>query len=143
MSTTTNQASSKLQHIRLQDMPVEHLNPLMDRQFVAGERTMLARIILRKGSIVPQHSHDNEQITYVLEGALKFVIEGKELIVRGGKFLSSHPTCRTAPRHWRIPLISIFFVRLARTGSVERMHIYASNAPRVRQYVSVTVAIES
>ena len=87
MSTTTNQASSKLQHIRLQDMPVEHLNPLMDRQLVAGERTMLARIILRKGSIVPQHSHDNEQITYVLEGALKFVIEGKELIVRGGEIL--------------------------------------------------------
>ena len=87
MSTTTNQASSKLQHIRLQDMPVEHLNPLMDRQFVAGERSMLARIILRKGSIVPQHSHDNEQITYVLEGALKFVIEGKELIVRGGEIL--------------------------------------------------------
>ena len=87
MSTTTNHASSKLQHIRLQDMPVEHLNPLMDRQFVAGERSMLARIILRKGSIVPQHSHDNEQITYVLEGALKFVIEGKELIVRGGEIL--------------------------------------------------------
>ena len=87
MSTTTNQASSKLQHIRLQDMPVEHLNPLIDRQFVAGERSMLARIILRKGSIVPQHSHENEQIAYVLEGALKFVIEGKELIVRGGEIL--------------------------------------------------------
>jgi quercetin dioxygenase-like cupin family protein len=87
MNTNTDQASSRLQHIRLQDMPVEHLNPLIDRQFVAGERSMLARIILRKGSIVPQHSHDNEQITYVLEGALKFVIEGKELIVRSGEIL--------------------------------------------------------
>jgi quercetin dioxygenase-like cupin family protein len=87
MSTTTEQTSSKLQHIRLQDMSVEHLNPLIDRQFVTGERSMLARIILRKGSIVPTHSHDNEQITYVLEGALKFVIEGKELIVRGGEIL--------------------------------------------------------
>jgi quercetin dioxygenase-like cupin family protein len=87
MSTSTDQTSSKLQHIRLQDMPVEHLNPLIDRQFVAGERSMLARIILHKGSIVPQHSHDNEQITYVLEGALKFVIEGKELIVRSGEIL--------------------------------------------------------
>jgi unsaturated pyranuronate lyase len=87
MSTTTDQASSKLQHIQLQDMPVEHLNPLIDRQFVAGERSMLARIILRKGSIVPQHSHDNEQITYVLDGALKFVIEGRELIVRSGEIL--------------------------------------------------------
>ena len=88
MSTTTDQASSKLQHVRLQDMPVEHLNPLIDRQFVAGERSMLARIILRKGSIVPQHSHDNEQITYVLDGVLKFIIEGKELIVRSGEILA-------------------------------------------------------
>ena len=87
MSTTTEQASSKLQHIRLQDMPVEHLNPLIDRQFVAGDRSMLARIILRKGSIVPLHSHDNEQITYVLDGALKFNIEGRELIVRSGEIL--------------------------------------------------------
>jgi quercetin dioxygenase-like cupin family protein len=87
MSATTEQTGSKLQHIRLKDMPVEYLNPLIDRQFVAGERSMLARIILRKGSIVPQHSHDNEQITYVLEGALKFIIQGKELIVRGGEIL--------------------------------------------------------
>lgn len=87
MSTITDRASSKLQHIRLQDMPVEHLNPLIDRQFVAGERSMLARIILRKGSIVPQHSHDNEQITYVLEGTLKFFIDGRELIVRSGEIL--------------------------------------------------------
>jgi quercetin dioxygenase-like cupin family protein len=87
MSTTTDQASSKLQHIRLQDMPVENLNPLIDRQFVVGERSMLARIILRKGSIVPLHSHDNEQISYIMEGALKFVIEGRELILRGGEIL--------------------------------------------------------
>jgi quercetin dioxygenase-like cupin family protein len=87
MSTTTEQTNSKLQHIRLQDMPVEHLNPLIDRQFVAGERSMLARIILRKGSIVPMHSHDNEQITYVLEGVLKFNIQNKEIIVRGGEIL--------------------------------------------------------
>jgi quercetin dioxygenase-like cupin family protein len=87
MSTATDQASSKLQHVRLQDMPVEHLNPLIDRQFVAGDRSMLARIILRKGSIVPLHSHDNEQITYILEGALKFAIEGKDLIVRSGEIL--------------------------------------------------------
>jgi quercetin dioxygenase-like cupin family protein len=87
MSTTTEQANSKLQHIRLQDMPVEHLNPLIDRQFVAGDRSMLARIILRKGSIVPLHSHDNEQITYVLNGALKFVIEGRELVVHSGEIL--------------------------------------------------------
>lgn len=48
---------------------------------------MLARIILRAGCIVPLHSHDNEQITYVLEGALKFQIQDQEIIVRGGEVL--------------------------------------------------------
>ncbi|MHB1958496.1 MAG: cupin domain-containing protein [Acidobacteriaceae bacterium] len=91
MSTPTEQKGQKLQHVRLNDMPVEHLNPLIDRQFVAGERTMLARIILRKGSIVPLHSHENEQITYVLDGALKFVVQGKELIVRSGEILVIPP----------------------------------------------------
>jgi quercetin dioxygenase-like cupin family protein len=91
MSTPTEQKSQKFQHVRLNDMPVEHLNPLIDRQFVAGDRTMLARIILRKGSIVPLHSHENEQIAYVLDGALKFVIQGKELIVRSGEILVIPP----------------------------------------------------
>jgi quercetin dioxygenase-like cupin family protein len=76
-----------LQYIRLKDLAVEEVNPLLDRQIVSGERSMLARIILRKGCIVPQHSHDNEQITYVLEGALKFVIEDREIVVGAGEVL--------------------------------------------------------
>lgn len=87
MSTPTESTSLKLQHIRLKDIPVEKLNPLLDRQFVAGEKSMLARLILRRGSIVPLHSHENEQVTYVLEGALKFVIQDKEIVVRGGEVL--------------------------------------------------------
>jgi quercetin dioxygenase-like cupin family protein len=67
-------------------MPVEQLNPLIDRQMVYGERSMLARIILRKGAIVPRHSHDNEQITYILEGALRFTLGEEEVItVRAGE----------------------------------------------------------
>jgi unsaturated pyranuronate lyase len=87
MSTPTEPTSSKLQHIRLKETSVEKLNPLLDRQFVAGEKSMLARLILRRGCIVPLHSHENEQITYVLEGALKFVIQGREIVVRGGEVL--------------------------------------------------------
>jgi quercetin dioxygenase-like cupin family protein len=87
MSTPAELKTSKLQHIRLSDIPVEHLNPLIDRQFVFGERSMLARIILRKGSIVPLHSHENEQITYILEGTLKFIVQDKEIIVRAGEVL--------------------------------------------------------
>jgi len=48
---------------------------------------MLARLRLRKGCIVPLHSHENEQITYILEGALKFSLQGKEVVVRAGEIL--------------------------------------------------------
>ena len=87
MSTAEKENSSNVQHVRLADMPTEHLNPLLDRQFVAGEKSMLARLILRAGCVVPLHSHENEQITYILEGALKFSVQGKEVIVRAGEIL--------------------------------------------------------
>jgi quercetin dioxygenase-like cupin family protein len=86
-STETAHNAPAFQYVCLKDFPVEHVNPLFDRQLVHGERSMLARIILRAGCIVPLHSHDNEQITYVLEGALKFQIQGSEIIVRGGEVL--------------------------------------------------------
>jgi quercetin dioxygenase-like cupin family protein len=89
-SETTHDAPA-LRYVRLQDIPVEHLNPLLDRQIVSGERSMLARIILRAGCVVPLHSHDNEQITYVLEGALKFFIQEREVIVRAGEILVIPP----------------------------------------------------
>jgi quercetin dioxygenase-like cupin family protein len=76
-----------LQHIRFEDMSVERLNPLLDRQFVTGDRSMLARLVLRTGCVVPLHSHENEQITYILEGALKFIIDSKEYVVRAGEVL--------------------------------------------------------
>ena len=76
-----------LKHIAWKDVELEHLNPLFDRQMVTGEKLMLARILLKKGSIVPEHSHENEQLTYILEGALKFWIDGKEIVVRGGEVL--------------------------------------------------------
>jgi quercetin dioxygenase-like cupin family protein len=84
---STSESTGKLQYVRLADHLVETVNPLLDRQLVTGDRTMLARIILRKGCIVPTHSHDNEQITYVLDGALKFDIDGREIVVSSGEVL--------------------------------------------------------
>lgn len=79
---------SKLQYTGFDTIPVEHLNPLIDRQFVYGERGMLARIILRKGAVVPEHHHENEQITYVLEGALRFTMgDGRVITVGAGQVL--------------------------------------------------------
>jgi len=76
-----------LKHIRWQDVELEKLNPLLDRQLVVGKDLMLARVLLRKGCIVPLHSHANEQVTYILEGALKFWIDDKEIVVHAGEVL--------------------------------------------------------
>lgn len=87
MNANAEQAIPGLQRIRFDDSPMERLNPFIDRQMAHGERAMLARIILRKGAQVPEHSHENEQITYLLSGALRFVVQGREMIVRGGEVL--------------------------------------------------------
>jgi len=60
----------------------EHLNPLIDREMIVGDQIMLARVYIQKGGHVPLHHHHNEQVTYILEGALKFSIDGKEIVVR-------------------------------------------------------------
>jgi quercetin dioxygenase-like cupin family protein len=52
---------------------------------------MLARVLLKKGCVVPEHSHPNEQITFILEGALKFWIDGKEIVVKSGEVLTIPP----------------------------------------------------
>jgi len=68
---------------------VEHekLNDLIDREMVVGDKLMLARVFLKKGAHVPQHHHHNEQVTYIMEGALKFAIDGKEIVVHAGEVL--------------------------------------------------------
>ncbi len=82
--------SPKVRHFRIAEQPREQLNPLISRSLITGERTMLAHVYLKKGAVVPMHSHDNEQITYVLEGALRFRIGNggpDGLVVRTGEVL--------------------------------------------------------
>lgn len=76
-----------LQYIPWNTVPLEDLNPLLQRHFVVGQEIMLARVLLKKGCVVPEHSHHNEQLTYILEGALKFWIDGKEIVVNAGETL--------------------------------------------------------
>lgn len=76
-----------LQYIPWNSIELEDLNPLLQRQFVVGQTVMLARVLLQKGCIVPEHSHHNEQITFIAEGALKFWIDGREIVVKSGEVL--------------------------------------------------------
>jgi quercetin dioxygenase-like cupin family protein len=76
---------------RWSDVPLEEVTSGISRRLITGERMMIAHILIRKGAIVPYHSHENEQITYVLEGALKFWLgekgEAEEVVVRAGEVL--------------------------------------------------------
>jgi len=76
-----------LKYLPWKDVELETLNPLLDRQLVVGQNVMLARVLLKKDCVIPLHSHVNEQITYVLEGALQFFIDGKEIVVHSGEVL--------------------------------------------------------
>ena len=82
-------ATSK--HLRWSDIPPEQMNALTTRQYVVGTNTMLARLVLKKGAHVPLHQHMNEQMSHVVEGALNFMIEEKEVTVRAGEILCIPP----------------------------------------------------
>ena len=79
--------TAALQYIPWTSVELENLNPLLQRQFVVGQEIMLARVLLKKGCIVPEHSHHNEQLTYIVDGILKFWIDGKEIVVSAGEVL--------------------------------------------------------
>jgi quercetin dioxygenase-like cupin family protein len=81
---------TETQFFRWSDMPKERVTDAISRRLVTGDRMMLAHVYLDKGAIVPKHSHENEQITYILEGALRFWIgedQLDEVVVRAGEVL--------------------------------------------------------
>jgi quercetin dioxygenase-like cupin family protein len=72
-------------------LETEKLSDQITRQMIYGEKAMLARIVLKRGAIVPRHSHVNEQITWILSGALKLIFDDGEKILRGGQMLLIPP----------------------------------------------------
>jgi quercetin dioxygenase-like cupin family protein len=88
---TRKQAAATLQYLPWEQVELEDINPLFQRQMIVGQQVMLARVLLKKGCIVPLHSHVNEQLTYILDGALKFWIDNQEIVVRAGQVLTIPP----------------------------------------------------
>ena len=72
---------------RWDEIALEKVTEMLSRKIVTGEREMLAQVYLKRGCLVPMHSHESEQMTYILQGALKFLIDGNEIVVRGGETL--------------------------------------------------------
>jgi len=73
------------------ETPEEKLNPFLTRKMIHGSTMTVARIDLRKGGLVPTHSHSNEQITNVEQGALLFITPTERVVVRAGESLCIPP----------------------------------------------------
>jgi quercetin dioxygenase-like cupin family protein len=67
------------------EIELEKVTELISRKLVAGDRQMLVQAYLKRGALVPLHTHESEQMTYVLDGMLKIRVDGEEVIVRDGE----------------------------------------------------------
>jgi quercetin dioxygenase-like cupin family protein len=86
----TDAPENTVRHARWDDMPLEPLNEHIGRRMVTGQSMMIAQVMIKKGGVVPMHSHVNEQITQVLEGTLRFWIGSEDatpIDVRAGEVL--------------------------------------------------------
>src|SRR5256885_12204985 len=76
-----------MEYVAWESVPLEVMSDMIARKVVSGEKVMMAQVFLKKDAVVPEHHHESEQITYILEGALKFQIEGREVVVGKGQVL--------------------------------------------------------
>ena len=76
-----------MEHYTWDAIDKEILSPTIARKIISGEKAMVAQVFLAQGAVVPEHKHESEQITYILEGALLFEIDGKEILVGKGQVL--------------------------------------------------------
>lgn len=81
---------SEPRHVPWDSLPWETVTDSIRRRLVTGNDMMIAQVFLDKGAVVPRHSHLNEQITYIVQGALRFRLGEsleREVIVRAGEVL--------------------------------------------------------
>jgi quercetin dioxygenase-like cupin family protein len=79
-------AQTVIRH-RWSEIPLEAVTSHISRKFITGDRVTVARFELKRGAVVPRHSHESEQMTCMMSGALKFTMDGSEVVVRAGEVL--------------------------------------------------------
>jgi quercetin dioxygenase-like cupin family protein len=83
--------SDEVRHHRWDDIEAEAMKGAITRKMIASDKTMIAQVFLKKGDVVPTHAHHNEQFTYIVSGALHFVLgepdQAREVTVREGEVL--------------------------------------------------------
>lgn len=100
---------SKPKHLSWAKLAPEQLSPLLSRRYVSGEKSTVARFELKKGAVVPRHEHENEQTCTVLSGALKFIMDDAEYLIRTGELLVIPPNVPHAAEAMEDSLVFDFF----------------------------------
>ena len=77
----------RMEHYTWDSVPLEVMSDMISRKVISGDKAMIAQVFLKKDAVVPEHHHESEQITYILAGALRFELEGREVVVRKGEVL--------------------------------------------------------
>jgi quercetin dioxygenase-like cupin family protein len=78
---------STLEKTSWKSMEIEQLNDKLSRQMISGENATISQLLLKKGAVVPRHSHMNEQYSWIISGVLKFVFDDREILVGAGEIL--------------------------------------------------------
>src|SRR5579864_8254022 len=81
------QERAGMQFFSWDEVRTEVMSDKISRKVITGERAMVAQVFIAKDGVVPIHHHESEQLTYIIEGALKFELEGREVVVRKGEVL--------------------------------------------------------
>jgi quercetin dioxygenase-like cupin family protein len=82
---------STLEKTSWKAIEVEKLNDLLSRQMISGDNATVSQLLLKRGAVVPRHSHVNEQYSWIMSGKLKFVFDDREIVVGAGEFLLIPP----------------------------------------------------
>src|SRR6476660_6362050 len=76
---------------RWDEMSLERITEMVSRKVIAGARQTLAQFWLKRGALVARHAHTGEQITYVVDGARRYSVDGEDVLVRAGDILVIPP----------------------------------------------------
>ncbi len=111
-------------HYRWNDLTAEPLKGGLTRRLITSERMMIAHVYFKKGDDVPRHAHENEQITYILEGALHFRLGAdgaREVTVHAGEVLVIPSNLPHSAVALEIRSTSMCSIRRGRIGSMAAM----------------------
>jgi quercetin dioxygenase-like cupin family protein len=78
---------STLQKTSWKAVEVENMSDKISRQMISGDNATVAQLLLKSGAVVTRHSHINEQYSWIISGALKFVFDDREITVGAGEVL--------------------------------------------------------